>query len=379
MTDWFDSFDWHDFCRCKQGRNVYLFGAAQTALECVASKITEVKGVFDSVKYDRMFLNWKILNPIQLFNWDLERVVILITCQYYDEVSNLLRSLGVKYFFHYETIMSNIGESDISVDYLLALPKQKERPMAWYREHRCYAHALGTVDGIMYTNSQEAFEQSYSRGFRVFEVDLCFTEKNELILCHDVTCIWKENGDYPKIEIGKNIYNTLNSLGVPQSFKTYAQEKVYGKYTALSLDDWVEIMKNNRDIFCVTHVRGNRRIEQYKLLVDLCNRIDRALLERFIIQIENEQEKKMVTNLYPFQNINLFAVDKPIKSIVLKAIYSDIDMIVMDKNRITNDIISLCERTGLKICVYNLNEVKTATRLLKNGISVCCMESNYIK
>ena len=47
------------------------------------------------------------------------------------------------------------------------------------------AHAMGGIDGRLYTNTREAFLQNYSRGFRVFELDLAMTTDSALVLAHD--------------------------------------------------------------------------------------------------------------------------------------------------------------------------------------------------
>jgi glycerophosphoryl diester phosphodiesterase len=46
------------------------------------------------------------------------------------------------------------------------------------------AHALGGIGGYPYTNSLEAFECNYARGFRWFEVDLALTSDGELVCFH---------------------------------------------------------------------------------------------------------------------------------------------------------------------------------------------------
>jgi glycerophosphoryl diester phosphodiesterase len=46
------------------------------------------------------------------------------------------------------------------------------------------AHALGAIGGVPYTNSLEALQCNYKRGFRWFEVDLALTADNELVCFH---------------------------------------------------------------------------------------------------------------------------------------------------------------------------------------------------
>lgn len=47
------------------------------------------------------------------------------------------------------------------------------------------AHAGGAVGGLPYTNSRQALDGSWKRGFRLFEVDLSWTSDGKLVLLHD--------------------------------------------------------------------------------------------------------------------------------------------------------------------------------------------------
>ena len=56
---------------------------------------------------------------------------------------------------------------------------------------------LHTSLGNIYSNSLEALDLSYSKGIRIFELDLKLTEDNELVAVHDWTS-WKKMTKYPK-------------------------------------------------------------------------------------------------------------------------------------------------------------------------------------
>lgn len=47
------------------------------------------------------------------------------------------------------------------------------------------AHAGGIIKGVMYTNSLEAINNSYNKGFRYIELDFNWTNDGELVLIHD--------------------------------------------------------------------------------------------------------------------------------------------------------------------------------------------------
>ena len=55
----------------------------------------------------------------------------------------------------------------------------------WVTSNPLIAHAFGGIDDKTYTNSLEAFQTNYDKGFRVFEVDLILTSDGGLAARHD--------------------------------------------------------------------------------------------------------------------------------------------------------------------------------------------------
>jgi len=47
------------------------------------------------------------------------------------------------------------------------------------------AHAGGAIEGINYTNCLEVLDLSYSKGFKLFELDLVLTTDNKIVAAHD--------------------------------------------------------------------------------------------------------------------------------------------------------------------------------------------------
>lgn len=75
------------------------------------------------------------------------------------------------------------------------------------------AHALGGVDSNTYTNSLEAFQQSYKNGFRVFETDVMEAGDGSLVLFHTLGSMTSEFVLSKRIrDIGKTNFSSLNIL-----------------------------------------------------------------------------------------------------------------------------------------------------------------------
>lgn len=58
------------------------------------------------------------------------------------------------------------------------------------------AHGCGTIDCIKYSNSIEAFNNSYKKGFRLFEIDLLITYDGHIVGAHD----WNMFKKYTRIQ-----------------------------------------------------------------------------------------------------------------------------------------------------------------------------------
>lgn len=71
-----------------------------------------------------------------------------------------------------------------------------------WTKYKYVAHALGGVGGKTYTNSPQALEHNYNKGFRVFEVDLDLSSDDELIAWHS----------FDKV--------SLKEMGLPEKYAT---------------------------------------------------------------------------------------------------------------------------------------------------------------
>ena len=108
------------------------------------------------------------------------------------------------------------------------------------------------------TNSLQALEYNYKKGFRVFEVDLDIASDGELIACHA----------FDK--------NALKELGLPEKYskqkptsQEFKKQKLCGKYNTMTFKDIVSYMEKHPDMYTVIDLKQatNRRVsEVYKRL-----------------------------------------------------------------------------------------------------------------
>lgn len=131
-----------------------------------------------------------------------------------------------------------------------------------YRQdrNRFIAHAGGQIDGYKYTNSLEAMDLNYKKGFRLFELDIIETLDNIYVAGHD----WKH---------WKKITGYKGDL--PPDRNTFKQQKIYGKYSLMDIEDINEWFKEHDDAILVTDKINtpldfsNKFIDKKRLMMEL--------------------------------------------------------------------------------------------------------------
>jgi glycerophosphoryl diester phosphodiesterase len=153
----------------------------------------------------------------------------------------------------------------------------KERTGApWARCAPFVAHALGAVDSFLYTNSREAFEQNYKRGFRVFEVDLRWTTDGVLVAAHD--------------------WHTPSRLRVPRGGPTLAQfrQAIYSRYSALTYADMLALLRTHPDAWLLLDLKNGPRA----MLPQVVQATEPALLARMIPHLFSPADIKAAVRLH---------------------------------------------------------------------------------
>jgi len=117
---------------------------------------------------------------------------------------------------------------------------------------RYIAHAGGQIEGEKYTNSLEALEYSYSKGFRLFELDLIQTSDGHFVAAHD----W---------ELWATMTNFTGEL--PPTKEHFLSMTLLDKYTPLDMDSINKWFLKYEDAILVTD-KVNSPIEISSLFID---------------------------------------------------------------------------------------------------------------
>ena len=155
------------------------------------------------------------------------------------------------------------------------------------------AYSAGEIDegrGYYYTNSLEAYQNSYKKGIRMFDADLRFTKDGVLVLRHE----WTDNLQ-------------TNNDGKIMNYDDFINNKIYQKYTPMSFNDLLDFMISHDDIIVFTDIKHDTEPEKMKLAYEYIvnaikgkNRLD--LLDRFVISFYNYDDYFLAKSVYDFKH-----------------------------------------------------------------------------
>lgn len=144
------------------------------------------------------------------------------------------------------------------------------------------AHAGGGIDEENYTNSLDAFEFSYSEGSRTIELDFARTADDRLVCWHDT--------------------ESVASL----TAEAFLGKKIRGKYTPLSLEDVLLLMKKYDDVYVVTDTKNDswpEIIKDFQIIVETAKELDcTEVLDRMVVQLYNHDMYDAVEEVHSFPN-----------------------------------------------------------------------------
>lgn len=274
-------------------------------------------------------------------------------------------------------MMLSLGIAELNLNVRTYLVRQfrlsKEQ---WYDVDRIVTHALGTVDGVSYTNSKEALEKSYQNGMRYLECDFSMTADNQIVACHDWGYWNRHRQDAGNS--GKEEY-------VP-TLEVFMNTQVQGNYTSLSGEDIILFMKAHPDVYIITDTKytGRDTSEEsaeapFKALVELAIENDcQEVLDRFVIQIYHAyMYKDIVENIYPFSNC-IFTLyqegyqgdEDAMEEYAEFCMLHNIDVITMNAEYYCDALLDIANRYDLQIFVHTVNDKDEIQTFLEKGIGV---------
>ncbi len=197
---------------------------------------------------------------------------------------------------------------------------------------RYIAHAGGEVDGIKSTNSLEALNQNYKRGFRLFELDILETSDGQLVAAHDWK-MWARFTDY-KGEL-------------PVSHSEFKKHKIYGTYTTLDMNGINKWFAAHPDAILFTD-KVNDPIAFANAFVDK----SRLVMELFSLMAVEEASQNQVNAMISQDPLMKIKGDKLGYLAVNKVKHVALSRRIIQKE---TDLLLQLRANNIKVYVYNVN------------------------
>ena len=220
----------------------------------------------------------------------------------------------------------------------------------WYTQNKKIIHATGGIDGLTYTNSKEALENTIHNGGKVVEIDFDYTTDGYLVCYHKPNDISK----YMKQDF------TLNE---------FLNTKIKGKYTPMTIENVIEIMEQNPELYVSIDTKHEEITEVVEDIVGICE--NKGVLNRFIVQCFYPGEKSKVAKIYNFPEDNyIFAAYKysknPFK--VLKVCYEENYNVVATKNgNWDSKILKLFDSKNIYVYLHTINNPEVMAEVFNAG------------
>lgn len=241
----------------------------------------------------------------------------------------------------------------------------------WYDTDDVIVHALGSIDGVVYTNSKEALEGSYQDGKRLLECDLIMTSDGQIAACHDWE-VWKEETNQKVTEAAPTLELFMNCK---------IKENEGGGYTPLSGEDIMRFMKEHPDVYIITDTKyadAENVEKQFRELVDTAQRSGCAdVLDHFVVQIYHGYMYDIVNDIYPFSNYiyTLYqekygGAEDEMEEYAEFCMLHDIDVITAHVAVYSDALPDICRRYGIKMFVHTVNDSNQIKAFHEKGVGV---------
>lgn len=173
-------------------------------------------------------------------------------------------------------------------------PSKGDYDYSWVENNRYVAHACGEINGYVYTNSREALEENYAKGYRVFEVDLMWSSDRKVICWHG----WY---DPVVFDIIPEEYRESDV-----SYDDFMNMEMPGGLHTMDLEYLVSFMADHPDMYVITDTKSIYDDLNQLLFEDIyetVNSIAPETLDRIIPQIYYEGMLDIINDIYPWKSI----------------------------------------------------------------------------
>ena len=239
-----------------------------------------------------------------------------------------------------------------------------------WTDHRTIAHALGGLDGKEYLNSRESFLSMYNQGVRLFELDLSRTSDGVWVCRHN----WNESmGQWEGT--GKKVLTE----------RAFTSNKIYGKYTPMTLEDFFLLLKDYPDAFVMIDSK-QYSVRNYQMtLEDYCEYVEIAqaagageVLDQIIPEIYSKAMFPGTAMIYSFTSY-IYSLWQEYSTEDLEEIASfcrekKIPAATIYWKYWSDEAEEIFEKQGIHLYVYTVNDRNQARKYIAAGAEGICTD-----
>lgn len=231
--------------------------------------------------------------------------------------------------------------------------------------HKYMVHALGDYLGQTYSNTREALEDSYAKGYRYFEVDVERTTDGRLVLSHG----WSENAC-------KKTGMEYQPEFAKMTWELFMKQNIKGMHV-MDAADLRDFMKEHPDTYFEIDFHRSKCKAKAKALV-AAFADDMELLDRLLIQAGNRETFEDIDSVYHFKNYQVILrpewVGKWEENIDF-AFEKGIAAIAIRKAILEEDYIKVLRAAGFHVMIYTFHERNAqAERMFALGANTICID-----
>jgi|GEM_PF-2531100 len=335
----------------------FIYDGENLYIKLKTAVISEGYYLFDDIDQNIMYKKNKIKNQPEIiikfdlknktankneFRFDINNKVKLINGEIYIEKEKLKEILNINI---------KIEKNSVKFSPLVFAPDE------WVTMgNGLVAHAGGCVNPTTNPpNCRQAVIYSYNHGHKIFELDFNLTTDGKLAVVHD----WD------------------GYVGMKSS-EEWKEIKIWGVYTAMILEDVLDIMLVNKDMFLITDTKSfeytqEQIKEQFEILIKTAKEKDPTLglLNRIIPQIYNQPMYDIIMAKYNFKSViyTLYAsreTNKEVLDFIQK--HDNIHVVTMAPPKNTGKFVEDIRKTGRYVYLHTFNELQEILDYKKAGI-----------
>ena len=268
-----------------------------------------------------------------------------------------------------------IHKQDNLIDQLPCLLDEED---AWYTKYHILAHGGGGIDGKCNTNSMESLELHYSRGTRLFDVDILFTTDSIMVCRHS----WKDNTEQVYephhcseivygIELDYYYYYYLRDGEMPMDSAAFMSHQIFGTYTPMTMEDLLIWLQRHDDAVIFPDFKGDIAQNVKALDYKLRKMNMQDLWSRIVIRIRDFSEYDSVRALLPSDsNIMLKGYDTShvtYYDILSFCVLHNVHCLALTAKRADDSIIMKFHEKGVHVFVAVIDYLSDAAYYKERG------------